>query len=236
MTTSNLNCCELPTRHDTADVPAEATANCCTPQRQSTSEALRQIQSTTATTDLARVRAAGFRLLLDTGKPVGLAELADAADLDLATVERLVKQAKGRVQVDDAGRLLGVAGLTVSPTQHEITIGDQKRWTWCALDAVGILGALNATGTIRSTDPQTGRRVHIEVVNGQPEDDATLFILGGYEGGNVTEDWCPLVNFFTTHSDAQEWVTANNVTGDIVSVSEIAADATSMWRPVTDPA
>ena len=210
-------------------------ADCCTPQQASTSTALHQIQSTTTTTDLARVRSAGFRLLLDTGEPVELADLADAAHLDLATVERLVEQATGRVQLDDAGCLLGVAGLTVSPTQHEITIGDQKRWTWCALDAVGILGALNATGTIRSTDPQTGRRVQIEVVDGQPEDDATLFILGGYDGGNVTEDWCPLVNFFNTQRDAHDWVAANDVTGDVVSVSEIAADATAMWRPVTNP-
>ena len=199
-------------------------------------KALELISSMTITTDMARLRAAGFRLLLDRGEPIDPSDIATAAGLDVATVETLIEQAAGRIETDDDGRLLGIAGLTVSPTHHEITIGDEKRWTWCALDAVGILGALGATGTIHSADAQTGADVHIEFVDGQPHGDATLFILGGYDGGNVTEEWCPLVNFFTTHTDAEEWVADREVSGDIVSVSQIAGDATAMWLPVTNPA
>lgn len=199
-------------------------------------EALDLIRSTTVSAETARVRAAGFRLLLDRGEPVDLVDVADAADLDLVTVEDVVERAAGRVQLDDEGRLLGIAGLTVAPTRHEITIGDQTRWTWCALDAVGILGALGATGSIRSADAQTGAEIRIEFTDGRPDGDATLFILGGYDGGNVRDDWCPLVNFFTNHTEAENWVAANDVTGDIVSVGQITADATAMWRPVTSRA
>ena len=199
-------------------------------------KALELIGSMTITSDMARLRTAGFRLLLDRGEPIDPSDIAAAANLDLVTVERLIERAAGRIETDDDGRLLGIAGLTVTPTRHEITIGVDKRWTWCALDAVGILGALGATGSILSSDAQTGADVHIQFVDGQPKGNATLFILGGYDGGNVTEEWCPLVNFFTTHSDAEEWVADREVSGDIVSVSEIAADATAMWLPVTNPA
>ena len=214
---------------------ATSRLNGSTPQ-QGDGKALELIGSMTITSDMARLRTAAFRLLLDRGEPIDPSDIAAAANLDLTAVERLIERAAGRIETDADGRLLGVAGLTVTPTRHEITIGDEKRWTWCALDAVGILGALGATGTINSTDAQTGADVHIEFVDGQPQGDATLFILGGYDGGNVTEDWCPLVNFFTTHSDAEEWVADRDVTGDIVSVSQIAADATAMWLPVTNPA
>jgi hypothetical protein len=185
---------------------------------------------------MTRLRAAGFRLLLDRGEPVELADIAVAADLEVETVKHLIGQAAGRIETDGEGKLLGVAGLTVTETRHQITIGDEMRWTWCALDAVGILGALEATGNIRSTDARTGQDIHIEFVDGQSQGDATLFILGGYDGGNVREDWCPLVNFFDTHRDAEAWVADRDVTGDIVSVGQIAADATAMWRPVTGAA
>ena len=198
-------------------------------------KALELIGSMTITSDMARLRTAGFRLLLDRGEPIDPSDIAAAANLDLVTVERLIERAAGRIETDDDGRLLGIAGLTVTPTRHEITIGDNTRWTWCALDAVGILGALGATGTIHSADAQTGADVHIEFVDGRPQSDATLFILGGYDGGNVTAEWCPLVNFFTNQRDAEDWVAEREVSGDIVSVSQIATDAAAMWLPVTNP-
>jgi hypothetical protein len=100
---------------------------------------------------------------------------------------------------------------------------------------VGILGALEATGTIRSTDPRTGATVTIEFVDGQPQEGATIFILGGYDGGNIREEWCPLVNFFNTRSDAETWVEDNQLTGDILPAQQITGEASEMWRAVTDP-
>jgi alkylmercury lyase len=141
----------------------------------------------------------------------------------------------GRVELDTQGRILGIAGLTITPTRHQLIIKNETRWTWCALDAVGILGALEATGAIRSTDPRTGDAIEIQFVEGDPKGDAALFILGGYDGGNLREEWCPLVNFFTTHHEAETWVAANELNGDIVSVVQVAEEAAAMWRSVTDP-
>lgn len=139
---------------------------------------------------------------------------------------------QGRVELDDRGRLLGIAGLTITPHSHRLDIDGTTRWTWCALDAIGILGALQATGTIHSTDPHTGGAIEIEVEGGTPAGDTSLFILGGLGSANIREDWCPRVNFFANREDAESWVAANDLGGDIVSVAAIAPRATAMWQPV----
>lgn len=198
-------------------------------------DALAGIRSLSVNEEAARVRSAGFRLLLETGSRVEPADLADAVGIDVARVRQAIAKATGRVEIDGDGRLLGIAGLTITPTSHEITIGDRRRWTWCALDAVGILGALESTGTIRSTDPRTGEEVRIEFVCGRAEGDATMFLLGGSGGGNVRQNWCPNVNFFATRESAQAWVADRDLNGDVVAVADIADEAATMWRPVVDP-
>ena len=141
----------------------------------------------------------------------------------------------GRVELDDQGRLLGIAGLTIEPTHHKITVDGEERWTWCALDAVGILGALESDGTIRSVDPHSGDSIEIAFQSGEPTGDAVLFILGGYDGTGARDNWCPLVNFFANRHDAEAWATERELAGEIVSIRQISEEAAALWRPVTDP-
>jgi hypothetical protein len=196
------------------------------------------VEASATSPEVDALRSAGFRLLLEGGQPVKVDRWATAAGVDVETLHEIIETsgAKGRVQFDADGRLVGIAGLTVEPTRHELSIDGTIRWTWCALDAIGILGALEATGTIRSTDPQSDAAVKVDFVQGEPSSGATLFILGGYDGGNVVEDWCPLVNFFATRRDAAVWVTVEGLEGDIVSVSSVATQAAEMWRPVVNNA
>ncbi len=187
--------------------------------------------------EVAALRAAGFRLLLEQGRPIPLDELAAAAGLTRRGVDEILTrpEARGRVRLDAEGRVVGIAGLSIEPTRHELRIGTTPRWAWCALDAVGILGALAADGTVASSDPHTGRPVVVDFVAGEPHGEAALFILGGYDGHDVVEEWCPSVNFFGTADDAAAWVAAASVEGDVVAVAHVAADAAEMWRPVADP-
>jgi hypothetical protein len=235
-----VSCCTVPSAEAPADAatPADALNSCCTiPSADSrNTQALDDLKHQETTPEVSALRSAGFRLLLDEGRPIEITQWAVAAGLDEDTVTEALESHAGRVQLDDSGRLLGIAGLTVEPSRHELDIAGKKRWTWCALDAVGILGALQATGSVSSTDPRTGEAVQIGFIDGHPRGDATIFILGGYDGGNVREEWCPLVNFFTNQEDAEAWTTENKLTGDIVSVAQVAEDAAAMWRPLTDPA
>ena len=192
------------------------------------------VEASATSPEAEALRSSGFRLLFDGGRPVDVDRWATAAGVDVETLHEIIETSgsSGRVQFNAEGSLIGIAGLTVEPTRHELNIDGTIRWTWCALDAVGILGALGATGTICSTEPQTNDAIEIVFVQGEPTSGATLFILGGYDGSNVVEDWCPLVNFFATRRDAEVWVAAEGLDGDIVSVSSIATQAAEVWRPV----
>ena len=214
-----------------------AIANCCSPDANTdTSTVLDELQGEETPADVAAIRNTAFNLLLEHGEPVSAADLTAATGISPDRVAEIygAAMARGRVEFDNDGNLIGIAGLSLTPSRHQLTIGNTTRWTWCALDAVGILGALNATGTIRSTDPHTGDTIEIKFAGGVPDTNTHLFILGGYTDASVREDWCPQVNFFNAIEDAQAWVTANDVEGDIVAVTDITADAAEMWRPVVE--
>ena len=231
-------CCKPEQSPQEETVGSDLDSCCSVPtDRDASSAALDDVVEASATShEVDALRSAGFRLLLDGGQPVDVGRWATAAGGDIETLYEIleISGARGRVQFDADGNLVGIAGLTVIPTLHELDIDGTIRWTWCALDAVGILGALLATGTIRSIDPQNGAPVKVDFVEGEPDSEATLFILGGYDGGNVVQDWCPLVNFFATRSAAEKWAAAEELEGDIVSVSSVATQAAEMWRPVVN--
>jgi len=220
------------------DPPESGSDACCTPHepRPVRQTALEQLRAEEITPEAASLRSSGFRLLLERGRPIDRTEWMSAAHVDDGTLEEVLKssQAKGRVQLDAEGRLVGIAGLTVEPGRHRIDIDGIVRWTWCALDAVGILGALEASGTVSSTDPRTGEAIEIDFVDGVPAGTATMFILGGYDGGTAVEEWCPKVNFFSTRAAAEAWAVDAGLEGDIVALADVATDAAAMWRPVVD--
>jgi len=216
----------------TTHTPDGSVSTCCAPR-----SAIEDIRAHEVPPEVASARAAGFRLLLERGTPVELSDWAAASGMSDTALQEVLDRANvnGRVERDVKGRLLGIAGLTVEPTRHEITLDGTSRWTWCALDAIGILGALEVDGTVHSTDPHTGTPIRVDFHAGQPDGDAALFILDGYDGGNVKDDWCPLVNFFATAHAAETWASDQELKGDVVTVRQVADEAAAMWRSVTDP-
>jgi alkylmercury lyase len=231
-------CCAPPATHPDVEETGSALDSCCSvpANDDGESDVLAELRSEEVSPEAVALRSAGFRLLLELGSPVEQKAWAATAGVDQDTLSEVLEsaEARGRVELDSEGRLVGIAGLTIEPTRHRLDIDGNERWTWCALDAIGILGALQSDGTVFSSDPNTGDDIEITFRRGHPDGDATLFILGGHTDVNVREAWCPLVNFFTSHHAAEEWVEAQKLEGDIVSVARIAEEATAMWGPVVD--
>lgn len=145
-----------------------------------------------------RVRAAAFRALLATGRPVSAADLAVGLGTGAAEVEVAQESLdqRGQLRRDDEGRVVGSCGLSVVPSRHELKTGGRRFWTWCAYDAVGILGALHADGTVRSISAATGRPLEVTFRLGSPETDSIVVVMPDASGcDNPVEDWCPQVNF-----------------------------------------
>ena len=143
-------------------------------------------------------------------------------------------EARGRTQLDPLGRTITCGGLSVEPTRHRIETGDVTRWTMCAYDALGILGALGGGGRVVSTSPLDEATIEIGFADGSPTtEDAVLFYADGYEAcESVYEQWCPMVNLFPNRVDAERWANSRRVTGRVRSLADAAESATEEWRPL----
>ncbi len=187
-----------------------------------------------------RIQAAAFALLFEYEHPATEPEIADRAGLGSAeTVDALAQiEAKGMLRRSDDGNIVGIAGMTIVPTQHEIEIGDTIRWTWCALDAVGIIGALGRGGRFTTTVPgagghDTGAPVTVEFKeDGSTDSSAVVFIADGFTDDSVVDTWCPTVNLFPDTTAATTWAESTGITGNPVAIADLMPNAAQMWDHV----
>lgn len=181
------------------------------------------------------VQAAAFALLLDVGQPVNVEQIATRASLEPGEVENLLADfdAVGRVRFDDDGRVVGIAGLSIEPTCHRLDLPGATRWTWCALDAIGILGALHRDATFTTRVPGSDRELALTFTIGGPgPTDAVVFIADGYGSDSVVDTWCPTVNMFDDTDAATVWARSQGISGRPIAVVELAPDAAAMWAPL----
>lgn len=182
-----------------------------------------------------QVQASAFGLLLDTGHPVSIGQIAERAELTGAEVDALLADfdAVGRVRFDNGGDVVGIAGLSIEPTRHRIDLDGMTRWTWCALDAIGILSALARPATYTTEVPDTDDVLEVRFgPNGISDSVAVVFVADGYGSDSVFETWCPTVNLFPDRTTAQTWAKAHDVSGQPVAVAALAADAAALWAPL----
>jgi hypothetical protein len=184
--------------------------------------------------------AESFGLLLASGQAVPAATLASNLGLGEEVVEQTLRgmEQAGRIRRAPSGEVLGSLGLTIEPSPHELLLvrgeGEPHQlFTWCALDALGIIGALGTDGRVRSVSPQTGAPIELEFEGGQPTADGVVLFLAEEPAiGSIVDDWCPLVNFFEHAEAASAWSAARGVTGAVVPVNEeTTIRAADMWRP-----
>lgn len=177
------------------------------------------------------VRAAAFRLLLDLGQPAAIAPIAEAAGVDGAKATEILDGFARTGNVSLKGdRVVGIAGLSVEPTRHRIELTVGRRWTWCALDAIGIVGAIG-DGVIHS---EMGEGEHeLKVRNGEIEsNDLAVLIPDGHGMTSAFDQWCPLANLFPDVASAIVWAESNRVKGQAMSVTAIASQLIERWASV----
>lgn len=181
----------------------------------------------------AELLAKSFGALLNSGKRFSAESLNDGRDRETgATMKRLkALQQAGLVQIDADGFIVGAAGLTLTPTKHEMSIDGRKFWAWCAFDVLGIFGALEASGSVRSVDPSTNEIIVVSFVTGVPQDMDLALWMGDPAGGlSIRDGWCSKVNFFRSKTVAEAWMGENAGTGSLFIVGNVIPVAREAWR------
>jgi hypothetical protein len=141
---------------------------------------------------------------------------------------------------DKRGRVTAAAGLSVHPTPHRIETARGARWTNCAYDALGILGALGEDGVIESVSPSNEAFIRVGFERGRPRgSDAVLFFADQSFCERPNEEWCPNVNLFGDRSAALGWAREHGVAGRVLSLEEGTELGAMEWHPLikdaTDP-
>jgi hypothetical protein len=162
-------------------------------------------------------------------------ELAHSIQADPALLSRTLERLTdaGRIRRDDAGRLIGAAGLSVVPDRHEMRIEDRTFWTWCAYDILGIMGALKASGSASSHSPASGILIALAFRDGKPIASG-LVLFRPHDSfaaccTNVYEEWCPNSNFFENETAARAWAEQHEVSGQIFTLEDATVKATVEW-------
>ncbi len=185
----------------------------------------------------AVIRTAAFRLLLAHVEPVSVRELSAVTGIAKAKLAQSLQEldTAGRIRRDQAGRVVGSAGLSVSIDRHEIELDGRRFWTWCAYDILGIFGALQASGRALSPSPD-GRTIEVRFERGRPVgSDAVLFrpdveLMSSRE--NVYQEWCPNSNLFRDADEASQWADDRGVPGRIMSLAEASQQGGMDWADV----
>ncbi len=190
----------------------------------------------TAPEGVSQTRAAAFQVMWVTGRPVAVSALATIlADRTSAQIQADLDwlARRGRARLGDASEVIGIAGLSATPTRHRIVLAEKERYTWCAIDALGILAAGSFDGRIESSPPDHPQVVPVALEAGVPlPTEAVVFVVTDNTCASVVDDWCPKVNLFATSDHAQAWQQATGTDGSIVDVASAATDAGLTWRPL----
>lgn len=178
------------------------------------------------------LQAAALQALLHTGKAASLGHLTTkintSSDAISSCIDELLET--GHLRLDSEGLVVGAAGLSLSPTAHEISVDGKRFWAWCAFDVIGIFGALHASGFVKSKDPSSNEILSLEFVKGVPSNGHLMISMADLpNSGSICHDWCPKVNFFTSVSSAQDWIQTSGFQGSLISVGNLFLVAREVW-------
>lgn len=131
----------------------------------------------------------------------------------------------------EGGTIIGIDGLTMGWTRHQLVLDGVTLWTWCAYDIVGIAAALgaDAVGSTRCG----GCRQQIEVVirEGRPEGSTAIGWLPDGSCSNVMAEFCPSALLFCSRTHLDEWRESEGPgSGAAFDVESLAERGRSDWR------
>jgi len=178
--------------------------------------------------------------LLAEGHPVSAEQLAECSDLSMDQIDPIFKRFKDcGGEFDDQGNVVGAA-LTQNPTPHRFLVNSKQLYTWCALDALFLLGR---TAEVASTCPVSGQIIQLSInPGGVAKHSHSGMVLSITIPGLSCEtgccchanktgprsDACSQMHFFSSRGAAQEWL-RNRPGIAILTVDEAWRLAKAIW-------
>lgn len=180
------------------------------------------------------LQAAGFGALLEGETPTA-ADIAVRARLTPERAEAAAARLLGRetLLATDHGHIEGIAGLTVRPTRHQLTMGGTSIHTWCAFDSVGIPAALGVDATARTSCGHCGDAIEVDFDHGVTDSQdlwGWIPALDPTERSLIT-NFCSKADLFCSREHLDAWYeTAGHPAGDPATMDELLAMGRATWE------
>lgn len=141
---------------------------------------------------------------------------------------------RGRAELDETGELVGIHGLTLRPTRHQILRGDRPHHTWCAFDAVGIPAALELDASAHTDCPTCHTPLAVDIRDGAPASTGAVLWLPSAAGTNLLADFCANADLYCSPEHLERRIDTARTPGSLIDVSEAAALGRDTWMDVRD--
>ncbi|MBN4066099.1 hypothetical protein JYT51_02055 [Candidatus Amoebophilus asiaticus] len=113
--------------------------------------------------------------------------------------------------------IVGIAGMSLTPTPHTYLVNNQKVFVWCAADAIIFPLFHNHAANIVSHDPINGREIKLVVTpngikNLEPDCAVVSWVHMKHmpNPDKVQSDWCNQVHFFYDSTSAIQGTNKNS--------------------------
>jgi len=139
---------------------------------------------------------------------------------------------RGRAEVDDGGRIVGVHGLTLRETRHHFLHAGRLHRTWCAFDAIGIPAALAIDADARTRCPSCGDALHIPIHGGQPAPSDIVVWLPSPTVRHLMTDFCAAADLYCGRGHLEQRIDPARQPGEVLDLLAAAALGRTTWADV----
>jgi hypothetical protein len=177
------------------------------------------------------LREVAFALLLRDRRPIETSELAAVTGLRQDAVGDAVGALAGAgwLDIDEAGRVAGAAGLSLGTGSHRLTIDNTTFATWCAYDSLGIAAALATDARIETTCAICQAPIHVGIHRGIPDRDRPerLWLAAG--GSDLRGSFCTPTVLLCGDDHAVAWAETQGGQGRLLNLAEAARLGDTDW-------
>jgi len=178
------------------------------------------------------VRRTAFSLLVRDGRPVAVGALVESseADMDQSTVADAVERlaARGYLDLDRSGAVVGAGGLTLGPAPHSLLLRGRDYRTWCAYDAIGIAAALGEAAAVSTRCGVCGRAIALPLPAGATaERPERLWLSAG--GPRLRDDFCAPTVLLCSTEHAGTWSERQEGQGRILDLGTASRLGAGAW-------
>jgi len=139
---------------------------------------------------------------------------------------------RGRAELDDAGALVGIHGLTLRQTRHRFVHRGQARHTWCAFDSIGISAALSLDAEARTDCPGCLEPLTVVITNGEPDPGPAVLWLPAAPTDDLMAQFCSCADLYCSPEHLRERIDPAATRGEITDLGTAADLGRQAWADI----